>query len=134
MLFPQASSAPLLPCLQSDHSVAPFAKVSPLAMASGLPIVSAAQWYFSTWLVARLVCGLFGIGFPLPFNILVVGGCYSLASLQSSLLTLFSSCFFISLFQHFSLLLLLLFFISLFYIYILYLYLVSLLLFFISLF
>ena len=53
---------------------------------------------------------------PLPLDILVAGGCYSLACLQSSRLILLASCFFIPSFQWFSssLLLLLLFYFSLF--------------------
>ena len=87
MLFPLASSAQLHPYLQCVHSAALVAKVSPLATVSGLPIVLAAQWYFTVWLVGHLVTGLFGIVSPLPplpLYILVVGGCYSLAYLQSS--------------------------------------------------
>ena len=50
------------------------------------------------WLEEHLVAGLFGIAFPLPplpLYILVVVGPYSLASLQSSRLIIFASCFFI---------------------------------------
>ena len=107
MLFLHTSSALLHPCLQCVHSVAPVAKVSPLAMVSSLVITCAAQRYFTVWLVERLVAGLFGIVFPLQLYILVVGGCYCLACLQSSQLISFASCFFILLFQWFSLLLLL---------------------------
>ena len=48
------------------------------------------------WLAECSVAGLFGNVFslpPLPLDILVVGGCYSLACLQSSRLILFSSFF-----------------------------------------
>ena len=94
-------------------------KGGPLATVSSLPILHSAQWYFTVWLAECLVAGLFGIAFPLlplPLCILVVGGCYSLACLQSSWLILFASCFFIPLFQWLLLLilLLLLFYFSLF--------------------
>ena len=81
-------------------------------MVRSLSIVRAAQRYFTVWLGEHLVAGLFGIVFPLaplPFHILLVEGCYSLACLQSSQLILLGSYFFIPLFQWFSLLLLLLF-------------------------
>ena len=109
MLFPQASSALLHPYPQCEHSAALVAKVGPLATVSSLPIVRVASQYFTLWLAEHLVAGLFGIVFllpPLPLYILVVGGCYSLACLQSSRLILFASCFFIPLFQWFSSLLL----------------------------
>ena len=110
-MFPQASSDPLHPYLQCEHSAALVAKVSPLATVSSLHIVCAAWWYFIVWLAEHWVAGMFGIvfSFPcLPLYILVVGGCYSLACLQSYWLILFASCLFIPLFQWFSLLLLLL--------------------------
>ena len=100
----------LHPYLQCKHSAAPVAEC-PLATVSSLPILRSAQWYFTVWLAERLAAALFGIAFPLPpfpLCILVAGACYSLACLQSSGLILFDSCFFISLFQWFSLLLLLL--------------------------
>ena len=86
MSFLQVSSALLHPYLQCVHSAAP------LAMVRGLLIARAARRYFAVWLAERLVIGLFGIAFPLPplpLYILVVGGCYSLACLQSSRLILF---------------------------------------------
>ena len=95
-------------------------KVSCLAMVSSLTILCSAWRYFccvvsrafSCWFVWECV-------FPpsSSFRYLgIVGGCYSLACLQSSGLILFASCFFIPLFQWFSslLLLLLLFYFSLF--------------------
>ena len=113
MLFLQASSALLDPYLQCVHSAAlvAIAKVRPLAMVSSLPSVCAALPYFVVWLVERLVAGLFGRAFPilrLPLYIVVVGGCYSLACLQSYQLILVASCFPILLFQWFSLTFLLL--------------------------
>ena len=111
MLFPQASSPLLDAYLQCEHSVAPVAEVGPLAIVSVAPVVRVAWWYFTVWLVEHLVAGLFGIMVPLtplPLYILVVGGCYSLTRLQSSQLILFTNCFFIPLFQWFSLFLLLL--------------------------
>jgi len=63
VLFPQASSALLHPYLQWEHSVAPVAKVGPLAMVSSLPIICAAQQYFTAWLAEHLVTGLLGIAF-----------------------------------------------------------------------
>ena len=85
-------------------------KVSCLATVSSLTILCSAWQYFTVWLAERSVSGLFGnVLFlpPLPLDILVVGGCYSLACLQSSRLILFASCFFIPLFQWLSSLLLL---------------------------
>ena len=117
MLIHQASLALLHPYLQREHSAALVAKVDPSAAVSGLHIVCAAQQYLTAWLAERLVASLSGIAFPLPpfpLYTMVVGGCYSLACLQSSHLILFASCFFIPLFQQFSLSLLLLFYFSLF--------------------
>ena len=124
MLFSIALFSPglfslLHPYLQCAHSVAPVAKVGPLATVSGLPIICAVLQYFTVWLVEHLVADLLGIVFPLsslPLYILVVGGCYSLVCLQSSRLILLASCCFIHLFQRFSLLSLLslLFYFSLF--------------------
>ena len=64
VLFPRASSALFDPYLQCEHLVALDAKVSPLAMVSGLPILRAARQYFTGWLAEHLVAGLFGIVFP----------------------------------------------------------------------
>ena len=117
VLFLQAFSTLLRPSPQCMQSAAPVAKVGPLATVSGLLITQATRQYFTVWLAERLVPGLFGIAFPLPLYILVVGGCYSLACLQSSRLILFVSFFFALLyFNGFSLLLklLLLFYFSLF--------------------
>ena len=111
MLFLQAFSTQLHHYLQCVQSAAPVAKVGPLAMVTGLLITHAARQYIPVSLAERIVAGLFGIVFPLPLYILVDGGCFSLACLQSSRLILFASCFFfffIPLFQWFSLLLLLL--------------------------
>jgi len=101
VLFLQTSSVLLHPCLKCVHSAASVAKVGPLETVSGLRITQAAWRYFTVWLAERLVAGLFGIAFhlpTLPLCILIVGGCYSLAGLQSSRLILFASCFFIPLF------------------------------------
>ena len=95
------------------YSAAPVAKVGPLAMVSGLPIVREAWQYFPVWLAGHLLSGLFGIMIPHPtpcLIYLVSWGCYGLPCLQSSSLNLFASCctvvfFFIPLFQRFSLLL-----------------------------
>ena len=43
--------------------MAPVAKVSPLATVSSLPIIRAAQRYFTAWLAEHLVAGLLGIVF-----------------------------------------------------------------------
>ena len=93
VLFLQAFSTLLHPYLQCVLSAAPVTKVRPLATVSGLLITWAVWRYFTVWLVERLVAGLFGIAFPLPpipLYILVVGGCYSLACLQSSRIILFA--------------------------------------------
>ena len=63
------------------------------------PLLYAAQQHFILWLPEHSVAGFCGIAFPLPINILIVGGCFSLACLQSSQLILFASCFFIPLLQ-----------------------------------
>lgn len=70
------------------HSAAQVAEVGPLAMVSGLLITHSARQHFTRWLAEHLATGLFQIAFPLPsspiiVNILVVGGCHSLAYLQS---------------------------------------------------
>ena len=101
MLFSQASLALLHPYLQCVHSAARFAKVGPLATVSSLSIMHAARLCFTVWLAEHLVADLFGIAFhlpPFPLYILVVGGSYSGACLQSSQLILFASCFFFHLF------------------------------------
>ena len=75
-----------------------------LRTVSDLLIARAARQYFIAWLAERLDAGLFGIAFslsPFPLYILVVGGCYSLACLQSFRPILFASCCFIPLFQWF---------------------------------
>ena len=108
MLFPQASSPLLDAYLQCEHSAALVAKVGPLATVSVAPVVRVAWRYFTVWLAEHLVAGLFGITAPLtplPLYILVVGGCYRLTS---QLILFTNNCFFIPLFQWFSLFLLLL--------------------------
>ena len=75
------------PYKQLVHSVAPVARVSPLATVSDLLITCAAWRYFTVCSAECLVAGLFGIVFPfplIPLYIFVVGDCYSLACLQSS--------------------------------------------------
>ena len=77
------------------YSAAPVAKVGPLAMVSGLPIVREAWQYFPVWLAGHLRSGLFGIMIPhLSPRLIYLGswGCYGLACLQSSSLNLFASC------------------------------------------
>jgi len=49
------------------YSAAPVAKVGPLAMVSGLPIVREAWQYFPAWLAGHLLSGLFGIMIPPPY-------------------------------------------------------------------
>ena len=88
MLFLLDPSALLHLYLQCVHSTAPVAKVGPLATVSGLLITHSAWQHFTRWLAEHLAAGLFQIAFPLPshplpLNILVIGGCYSLAYLQS---------------------------------------------------
>lgn len=87
MLLPQASSALLNPYLQHEHPAAPVPKVGASAKVRSLPILYAAQQHFILWLAEHSVAGFCGIAFPLPplvINILIVGGCFSLACLQSS--------------------------------------------------
>lgn len=77
------------------YSAAPVAKVGPLAMVSGLPIMHEAWQYFPAWLAGHLLSGLFGIMTPHPTpRLIYLGswGCYDLACLQSSSLNLFASC------------------------------------------
>ena len=102
MLFPQADPALLNPYLQHEYPVAPVPTVGASAKVRSLPILYAAQQHFILWLAERSVAGFCGIAFPLPplsINILIVGGCFSRACLQSSQLILFLSCFFIPLLQ-----------------------------------